>query len=96
MRVLWAVRDSDLSYAALLPAERRYSPTEALRMQREEDGICLFNVLDVEKVFSPIISPMTWSGTSHNAFVGNANGMLTWGRSSHMAHIRQGYQGTPA
>ena len=30
-------------------------------------------------------SPATWSGTSHDAFVGDANGILTWGRSSHMA-----------
>ncbi|KAH9037613.1 alpha/beta-hydrolase [Lactarius pseudohatsudake] len=54
-RVLWAVRDSDVSYAAPPPAERRYSPMEALRAQREEDGIRLFEVLDVEKVFTQII-----------------------------------------
>ncbi|KAN0140149.1 hypothetical protein V8E53_002045 [Lactarius tabidus] len=54
-RVLWAVRDSDLSYAAPPPAERRYSPMEALRAHREEDGVRLFEVLDVEKVFSQII-----------------------------------------
>ncbi|KAI9448459.1 alpha/beta-hydrolase [Lactarius indigo] len=39
-RVLWA---------------RRYSPMEALRAQREEDGVRLFEVLDVEKVFTQII-----------------------------------------
>ncbi|KAI0301963.1 hypothetical protein B0F90DRAFT_1716647 [Multifurca ochricompacta] len=54
-RVLWAVRDSDVSYAAPPPAERRYSPMEALRAQREVDGIRLFEVLDVEKVFTQII-----------------------------------------
>ncbi|KAF8258534.1 hypothetical protein EI94DRAFT_1834994 [Lactarius quietus] len=54
-RVLWAVRDSDVSYAAPPPAERRYSPMEALRAKREEDGVRLFEVLDVEKVFSQII-----------------------------------------
>src|SRR6266851_3423156 len=32
-RVLWAVRDSDVSYAAPPPAEGRYSPMEALRAQ---------------------------------------------------------------
>ena len=31
-------------------------------------------------------SPATWSGTSQNTSVGDANGILTWGRSSHMAH----------
>jgi len=54
-RVLWAVRDSDVSYAAPPPAEGRYSPMEALRAQREEDGIRLFEVLDVQKVFTQII-----------------------------------------
>jgi hypothetical protein len=54
-RVLWAVRDSDVSYAAPPPAEGRYSPMEALRAQREEDAIRLFEVLDVEKVFTQII-----------------------------------------
>lgn len=54
-RVLWAVRDSDVSYAAPPPAERRYSPMEALRARREEDGVRLFEVLDVEKVFTQII-----------------------------------------
>ncbi|KAH9978235.1 hypothetical protein BGW80DRAFT_1286519 [Lactifluus volemus] len=44
-RVLWAVRDSDVSYAAPPPAERRYSPMD----------IRLFEVLDVEKVFTQII-----------------------------------------
>ncbi|KAI9507191.1 alpha/beta-hydrolase [Russula earlei] len=53
-RVLWAVRDSDVSYAAPPPAEGRYSPMEALRAQRE-GGIRLFEVLDVEKVFTHII-----------------------------------------
>ena len=52
VRVLWAVRDSDLSYAALPPTERRYSPTVALRAHREEDGVRL---LDMERVFSQII-----------------------------------------
>jgi sn1-specific diacylglycerol lipase len=54
-RVLWAVRDSDVSYAAPPPAERRYSPMESLRAQRERDSIRLFEVLDVEKVFTQII-----------------------------------------
>ena len=54
-RVLWAVRDSDVSYAAPPPAESRYSPMEALRAQREEDGFRLFEVLDVQKVFTQII-----------------------------------------
>jgi sn1-specific diacylglycerol lipase len=54
-RVLWAIRNSDVSYAAPPPAERRYNPMESLRAQREEDGIRLFEVLDVEKVFRQII-----------------------------------------
>jgi len=54
-RVLWAVRDSDVSYAAPPPAEGRYSPMEALRAHREEDGVRLFEVLDVKKVFGQII-----------------------------------------
>jgi sn1-specific diacylglycerol lipase len=54
-RILWAVRNSDVSYAAPPPAERRYNPIESLRAQREEDGIRLFEVLDVEKVFRQII-----------------------------------------
>ena len=54
-RVLWAVRDSDVSYAAPPPAERRYSPMESLRAQREGDGVRLFEVLDVEKVFTQIV-----------------------------------------
>ncbi|KAI0250528.1 hypothetical protein BJV78DRAFT_1376372 [Lactifluus subvellereus] len=54
-RVLWAVRESDVSYAAPPPAERRYNPMESLRAQREEEGIRLFEVLDVEKVFTQII-----------------------------------------
>ncbi|KAH9995195.1 alpha/beta-hydrolase [Russula compacta] len=54
-RVLWAVRNSDVSYAAPPTAEGRYSPMEALRAQREEDGVRLFEVLDVEKVFTQII-----------------------------------------
>ena len=54
-RVLWAVRDSDVSYSAPAPADRRYNPMEALRAHREEDGYRLYEVLDVEKVFSQII-----------------------------------------
>lgn len=54
-RVLWAVRESDVSYAAPPPAERRYNPMESLRAQREEEGTRLFEVLDVEKVFTQII-----------------------------------------
>lgn len=54
-RVLWAVRNSDVSYAAPPTAEGRYSPMEALRAQREEDGFRLFEVLNVERVFTQII-----------------------------------------
>ncbi|KAH8985913.1 alpha/beta-hydrolase [Lactarius akahatsu] len=64
-RVLWAVRDSDVSYAAPPPAERRYSPMEALRAQREEDGVRLFEVLDVEKVFTQIIFSRDMIGFAH-------------------------------
>jgi hypothetical protein len=73
-RVLWAVRDSDLSYAAPPPAERRYSPMEALRAHREEDGVRLFEVLDVEKVFSQIIFSRDMVRYESHASVCDPNG----------------------
>ena len=75
-RVLWAVRNSDVSYAAPPPAETRYSPMEALRAQREEDGIRLFEVLDVQKVFTQIIFSRDMIRYESHASVGDMNGII--------------------
>ena len=88
-RVLWAVRNSDVSYAAPPPAERRYSPMEALRAQREEDGIRLFEVLDVQKVFTQIIFSRDMIRYESYVSAGNARVNIDMGShsgSSHMAH----------
>jgi sn1-specific diacylglycerol lipase len=88
-RVLWAVRESDVSYAAPPPAERRYNPMESLRAQREEAGTRLFEVLDVEKVFTQIIFARDMVRYGSCLFsISAPNETLTnsgWG-SSHMAH----------
>ena len=73
-RVLWAVRDSDVSYAAPPPAERRYNPMEALRTKREEDSVRLFEVLDVEKVFSQILFTRDMVRYESHAFLSDAKG----------------------
>lgn len=90
-RVLWAVRDSDLSYAAPPPAERRYSPMEALRAHREEDGVRLFEVLDVEKVFSQIIFSRDMVRYESHASVGDRNGNIDMGLRSHSSHMAHTY-----
>ncbi len=72
-RVLWAVRNSDVSYAPPPPAEGRYSPMEALRAQREEGGVRLFEVLDVQKVFSQIVFSRDMIRYEPDASVGDTN-----------------------
>ena len=78
-RVLWALRDSDVSYAPPPPAERRYSPIEALRTKREEDSVRLFEVLDVEKVFSQILFTRDMVRYESHASQRCQKEILTWG-----------------
>jgi hypothetical protein len=52
---------------------------EALRAQREEDGIRLFEVLDVEKVFTQIIFSRDMIRYVSRMLV-IPNGILIWGR----------------
>ena len=89
-RVLWAVRNSDVSYAAPPPAERRCSPMEALHaQQREEDGTRLFEVLDVQKVFTQTIFSRDMIRYESHVSMGNTRvniDMESHSGSSHMAH----------
>ncbi|KAI0315055.1 hypothetical protein OF83DRAFT_1201648 [Amylostereum chailletii] len=57
-RVLWAVRRGDSSVAPPMPqGERKYTydPGEGRAKEESEDALRLFEVLDVEKVFSQIV-----------------------------------------
>lgn len=49
-RVLWAMRDSDLH-----PSHRSYLPSESCSRAWGPDKLRLFEVLDVEQVFSQIV-----------------------------------------
>ena len=89
-RILWAVRNSDVSYAAPPPVEQRYSPMEALcAQQREEDGTCLFEVLGVQEVFMQIIFSHDMIRYESHVSMGNTRvniDMELHSGSSHMAH----------
>ena len=88
VRVLWAVRDSDLSYAAPPPAERRYSPTVALRTHCE-DGVRL---LGVEKVFSQIMFSRDMVRYESRRICRRCQWNTDMGSQlAHGTHIRQGY-----
>ncbi|KAI0057714.1 alpha/beta-hydrolase [Artomyces pyxidatus] len=54
-RVMWAVRDGDMEYAAPAHGEHKYSAAHTPSPSENLDKLRLFEVLDVEKVFSQIV-----------------------------------------
>ena len=70
--------------------ERRYSSMEALHTQQpEEDDTCLFEVLDVQKVFTQIIFSCDMIRYKSHVSMGNTRvniDMESHSGSSHVAH----------